>query len=312
MQAQAQSLGNAVFSDPGAAHSRPKLSYEGGFGRNGRVLSVKGLYNIVPESYSAVFSLSQVGKDREAITERIDARIDTVRRKVAENSQAELHVDMISFNPVFEYKEEKKIFSENTYQEVPKGFKIRKNLHIRYEDPDFLQELIRTCSRVEIYDLVKVDHFAPSLEQKKWELMKEVRKAARKRAEFYQQLTKDDLVIQGTDFKDDMQVIEPKESYAQYQGYERSSSLDLVPEGQKQERKKKTTRYYKPESGKDFDIVKNPEILEPSIQISYGVQLYLRVPEKEEQEDQKTRRPEKEHHYHMVTPDGRVQELNIK
>ena len=67
---------------------------------------------------------------------------------------------MISFVPVYQYETEKKVFNRKTYNEVPAGFELKKNIHIKFSDPEQLNEFISILSNYEIYDLVRVDYFS--------------------------------------------------------------------------------------------------------------------------------------------------------
>ncbi len=47
--------------------------------------------------------------------------------------EKDVFTDMLSFVPVYEIETTRKLFSK-TYQEVPAGFEIQKNIHIRFTD----------------------------------------------------------------------------------------------------------------------------------------------------------------------------------
>ena len=50
-------------------------------------------------------------------------------------------------------------FHSDTLVEIPKGFELQKNVHIRYNDPSLLDRIVTAAARQEIYDIVKVDYF---------------------------------------------------------------------------------------------------------------------------------------------------------
>src|SRR5690606_21183705 len=122
-------------------------------------------------TYVAVFNLAQVGKTTTEVNEMIDKRIEAIQNKVKGKPNVSMFVDMLTFVPVYEFEVEKKTFSRKTYNEIPVGFEVKKNIHIEYKDPNFLNELISVCSENEIYDLVRVDYFSSELENAKKELM---------------------------------------------------------------------------------------------------------------------------------------------
>ncbi|MDQ3101057.1 MAG: hypothetical protein M3R08_06695 [Bacteroidota bacterium] len=71
---------------------------------------------------------------------------------------ANVFVDMLSFVPVFQVEETRKLFSK-TNHEVPAGFEIQKNIHLRFTDPSVLDRIVTAAAKEEIYDLVKVDYY---------------------------------------------------------------------------------------------------------------------------------------------------------
>jgi hypothetical protein len=75
--------------------------------------------------------------------------------------EKDVFTDMLSFVPVYEIETTRKLFSK-TYQEVPAGFEIQKNIHIKFTDARILDQLVTAAAKEEIYDLVKVDFFVGS------------------------------------------------------------------------------------------------------------------------------------------------------
>ena len=130
--------------------------------------TVKGLYNASADSYLAIFTSTQVGETQKEANDLLKAKIDSIRQGVLKKaSSAEMFVDMISFIPLYETQAEKKIFSKTTYNEIPIGFELKKNLHFKYSDPKVLEYLVTICAENEIYDLVRVDYFIEDIDKKK-------------------------------------------------------------------------------------------------------------------------------------------------
>ena len=155
---------------------------------NDMVISVKGLANLKADTYVAVFNLAQVGKTTTEVNEMIDKRIEAIQNKVKGKPNVSMFVDMLTFVPVYEFEVEKKTFSRKTYNEIPVGFEVKKNIHIEYKDPNFLNELISVCSENEIYDLVRVDYFSSGLENAKKELMNKAKLILKEKQKNYEEL----------------------------------------------------------------------------------------------------------------------------
>ena len=242
------------------------------------VISIKGLYNVKADAYVAIFSLTQAGKTAAEVNQLIDERINTVKFACENKAGVSIFVDMISFVPVFEYDVVKKIFSKKTYNEVPKGFELQKNLHVRYKDPNFLNDLLTACSSAEIYDLVRVDYFSDSLEMVKKQMMNKAKLLIDERLKNKAKITSKDYSAYDKEMWDGYKVVFPIEMYNAYQAYS-CNSLKTSESSGAQQAPKNTTHYYKPYFDKNFDFVVNPIIFEPVIQVMYEIRVkYTPVP----------------------------------
>lgn len=264
-------------------------------------ISVKGLANIKADSYVAIFSVTQVGKTTEEVNELIDKRINPVLTEIKQKNGVEIYVDMLSFVPVYEIEVEKKLFSKKTYNEIPKGFELKKNIHIKYSDPNQLNEFISLLSNQEIYDLVRVDYFSDSLENVKKELMNKARVALQEKIKSYETLLGVSLANNEKRINDGFKVMLPVEMYKSYEAFS-SSSLNLKKSANLNTADKSTTLYYQPIIDKEFDFVINPVILEPVIQVMYEIKIVINREKKPTQNDKE---------YFIVTPNGELKLLNI-
>ena len=149
------------------------------------VVSAKGLANIKADAFVAIFSVVQVGKSAEEATSLMSQRLSPVLSALkAKNMEA--FVDMISFVPMYEYETEKKVFSKRTYNEVPMGFELKQNLHIKINEASRLNELITLLANNEIYDLVRMDYYSSQLETIKKELKDKVKSAFAEKQKLYE------------------------------------------------------------------------------------------------------------------------------
>lgn len=263
-------------------------------------ISVKGLVNIEADNYVAIFNITQLGETTKEVNELLDSRVNSVINKISSRENVETYVDMVSFVPVYEFEVDKKIFSKNTYNEIPVGFELKKNLHVRYKDPNFLNELISICTGAEIYDLVRVDYFSDQLEKTKSELMKKAKTILTEKIANYQGILGVDLNTFEKQLSDGYKVVYPVEMYKSYQAYS-SSSLNLKRSANVNQSQKSTTLYYQPIIDKEFDFVVNPTVLEPVIQVMYEIRFRVNR-EKEEKANKE---------YILVTPDGDLKTINV-
>jgi uncharacterized protein YggE len=266
------------------------------------VVSVKGLANVKADAYTAIFSTSQTGKTTKEVNELIDQRITQSLNEIRLKKGVETFVDMISFVPVYEYEVEKKVFNRKTYNEVPAGFEVKKNIHIKYSDPNQLNEFISILSNNEIYDLVRVDYFSNTLETIKKEMMNKAKLLIQEKIKNYEVLLGDTFANAEKRIADDYIVNVPVEMYKSYEAYN-SSSLNLKKAANINQVSKSATLYYQPIMGKEFDFIINPTVLEPVIQIQYEVKIAIN---REKKISSKT---DKE--FILVTPNGDLKTLNL-
>lgn len=267
------------------------------------MVSIKGMANVKADSYVAIFNVTQVGKTTQEVNLLMDERIKQALKNVAAQPSVTTFVDMISFVPVYEFETEKKIFSKNTYNEVPKGFELKKNLHISYADPNLLNEIIASLSKYEIYDLVRVDYFSNEIEAIKKDLMIKASALLEEKLQGYEALLTTDLDSLPKQITDAYRVVLPIERYKSYQAYN-SSSLNLKKAANVNQTDKSVTLYYQPIIDKEFDFVINPTVLEPVIQVMYEVKLVVK-------REASNTALKTEQSYILVTPNGDLKELKI-
>ncbi len=279
---------------------------------NDLMITVKGMANIKPDAYVAIFSVSQTGKTTEEVNQIVDNRIKQALKNIKDDASIETYVDMISFVPVYNYEVEKKIFSKKTYNEIPAGFEIKKNIHVKYTDPNTFNTIMSDFSSAEIYDLVRVDYFSEDVGAMKKQLAAKAKTIFEEKLADYESIIAVDLDGADRIVSDGYRVVLPVEMYKSYQAYS-SSSLNLKKAANVNQAAKSSTLYYQPVVDKEFDFVMNPTVLEPVIQVMYELNVRVDVErEKEKAEKQEPKIVNKtEKKYILVTPTGDVKPLDL-
>jgi hypothetical protein len=273
---------------------------------NENIITVKGLANVKAEQYVAIFSITQIGESAEEVNELMDKRITTSLAQIKLNKAVETYVDMISFVPVYQYNVEKKMFSKKTYNEVPAGFELKKNLHIKFTNPSQLNDFISILSKNEIYDLVRVDYFSSTIENIRKELMNKAKLALQEKVKNFETILGETFTTATKNISDGYRTVLPTEMYKSYEAYN-NSSLALNKMTNVNQVNKATTSYYQPILDKEFDFVINPVIHEPVIQVMYEIKLTIN---REKEKEKKTEAKEI-NNYILVTPNGEVKNLNL-
>lgn len=239
-------------------------------------ITVKGLANVAADNYVAIFSVTQAGKTTSEVNELMDSRINKALSDLKMKQGIEPFVDMISFVPVYEFEVSKKLFSKKTYNEIPKGFELKKNIHIKYKDANLLNEIIAALANSEIYDLVRVDYFSDKMDATKLEMSNKAKLLLQEKIKNYKQILSTKIDSNEQKLVDGFRIVYPVEMYKSYQAYS-NSNLNLKTSGNVNQVEKSTTLYYQPIVNKEFDFVMNPTILEPVIQIMYELKLEINL-----------------------------------
>lgn len=267
-------------------------------------IDVRAMHNVQATNYTAVFNLSQIGETAEEANALIRERINGVKQKLnlLGINDENIVSDVISFVPVYDVEIEKKIFNTK-YVEVPKGFELQQNLHIAFTKPNQFEAILGACASNSIYNLVKVDYFIPNIAEIYKGLQSELLTLIKDKKEYYKALGFDTDLYKAT-VADDKFCYFPKDFYQSYQAYNSVSFEAIKKSKGVVKAKKQTSYYYQPLTFETFDIVKNPNILEPVIQIGMQIKLnYSPIP-KEKQEPLQS--PETKHKYFIISPNGTI------
>ncbi len=271
-------------------------------------IDVKALMNVEADSYVAIFSLIQMGETISNVDTLMNERIQSIEaglQKLQIRGKS-FHIDMVSLVPMYAYEMEKRIFSKRTYIEEPKGFELKKNLHIRYKNPKGLSDIISICAQNEVYDLVKVDYVVKDVEAALDTLQQKAVALVKKKERVHRELGLD-LTSKERIIAESNGVFYPTERYNQYTAFS-SSSLDKVKKNVVvTDIQKSTTQYYQPIGYKGYDIVVHPEIVEPVVQYTYNLKVKYFL--KKEEELKKAQEVKKE--VYFLNSNGTLQKLNL-
>lgn len=280
LTARPQAMGNLMYESNSRiffqqAEQPVKASLQG----NVLVLEVNAMMNMKADSYLAIFHVTQLGQTAEEADSLMSARVDAVMRRVKEHGVKadDFFTDMLSFVPVYELEATRKLFSR-TYQEIPAGFEIQKNIHIRFRDARILDKLVTACAKEEIYDLVKVDFFVKDQSACYDTLRMFANRLLQQKLENFGKL--------GLKVGESHRIAAekngayfPLDRYTTYKSRVQSS-LNSRRKGQvvNDVRQPNTLFYNKVPYGQ-FDIVLHAEITEPPVQYTYNITLHCQLPE---------------------------------
>ena len=96
--------GNFNYQNPNAYHNRDVPTIQTSYSNdNEMVITIKGIYNEKASCQKAVFSVLQVGKTAEEVTDLMDERLEAVMQQLKIfNPEIDVITDMISFVPMYD------------------------------------------------------------------------------------------------------------------------------------------------------------------------------------------------------------------
>jgi uncharacterized protein YggE len=301
----AQASGNLNYNQAAALQNTARAEI-----RNEEIaLSVTGLLNARADTFVAFFHVMQVGETAASTDSLMMARINKFKEtlnKVMPGGTISLSTDMISFVPKYDINVINRLFSK-TYNEVPDGFELQKNVIVRYHKASDMDAIITAAASAEIYDLVKVDYFLKDVKKQYDELRAQCLALLKTRIKSYEAVGIRLDTLRKT-FADDFGTVLPQTRYGNYQavarpslkavkksesGFSKFHSADLSP-----------SKYYQAEPYTEYDVVINPVVDEPMVQLSYQISMKFSLPPVEP--------ADKKNELIFITPNGQLQKLDVR
>ena len=240
-------------------------------------LSVNALMNVKASSYVVLVGVSQAAATIDSCQQMINDRISSFISQLMKSGikKEDIFVDFVSQVPVFEIAVEKKMFSKK-YNEIPSGFELKKNIHIAYKKNETLDDIVTLAAKSEIYDIIKVDYVVANMQAVYDSLRDASVKLLNQKTEDYKKL--------GVKFNpkfqvmgEDVQSVYPIERYRSYTAYNNSSLQALKKSGVSSAsisyQPKQATLYYDKLPYNNYDIVINPNVIEPVAQFTYNLKV---------------------------------------
>jgi len=274
--ANAQDMGNATYNN--RRNNAASSYYNRATIINDSVMQIEVsvLMNIKAEKYVMIFALSQNASSIDECTQLINQRIYTFVDSLIGLgiSRKDVYVDQISQVPRYEYEVEKKLFSK-TYNEVPSGFEVKKNIHIPVADSKICSEVLIRAAKFEIYDYVKTDYIVENFEPIYDSLRHAAIRIMNKKVMDFEKLGFKPNKLKYHIISDEITSYTPTEKYNSYTAFSSTTtSLDRRSSaGKLTYAPKNVTYYYDREAYSIFDLVINPVVVEPAVQFVYFLRM---------------------------------------
>lgn len=293
--------GNATIYNPTVQHQINKTLIPS----TTILIDVKALQNVQATTYTAIFNVSQIGETAEHTDALMASRINNIKIKLKNIGilEKDIAIDVISFVPNYEIEVQKKLFSK-TFTEVPNGFELQQNIHIRFNKTNQFEAILSACAESEIYNLVKVDYYIENITEVYKNLQTQLLNLIEDKKSYYKSLGFD-LATHNVAVADDKYCYFPKDFYQSYQAFN-SVSFEAINKNKGVTTvKKQTSYYYQPLGYESYDVVINPSILEPVVQIGMNIRLQF-TPKPKTEKPEPIVKMETQHKYFIVSPNGTI------
>ncbi len=286
--------------------------------------TINALSNQPADAFVAIFSIFQtvqnerVGTAGEAIStlnQTMNDRLEAVKTRLRALGikDEDLYVDLVNFLPTYAFSAEKKLFSKKTLTEVPTGFNLQKNLHVRYRKAGLLDGIMTACAEEEIYDIIKVDYMVRQPQKIYAEL--------REMTFGYVQELKRLYTANGINLDSAKQhvgesawVVNPSDRYESYSAHaSQQLSADEQSTAIVTQIEKPTLRFYEAIPANDYDMVINPDLLEPAAQFSYSLKVRFTIqPPKPPVKPEVITKTEVKKQFYYLAADGKMVPLVLE
>ena len=270
----AQIGGNQVYANSHSSNnSYNYLSTKNGGGTVSSIQSTDHLLTItssvllhqVADRYLLTVGLNQEAETVLACNTAINKRITEVLnglKKLGIKTE-DTYVDFVTQTKVYDYE-----VGQSEARQLERGFEIKKNINIHFEDILLMDQIVEICASEEIYDIINIEYLIDDINSVYERLFEEAMAVAEARKKTFEKYGSRSLSSKYRVVSDNFRSVFPKTQYKQYEAKE-SSDLNIYQSNNRyanyvrKEARKNRTFYYEGLSTGNFDKVigmRNPQI----------------------------------------------------
>jgi uncharacterized protein YggE len=235
------------------------------------VITARVLLNKKADYYLVTVGVKETAKTVLECNQQINNRISSLLSDLEQIGigSAEVYTDFITQTKVYDHT-----IDQNKITEFLDGFEIRKNLIIKVESLDLMDQLIELSAKQEVYDVVKVEYFNDDIEQIYDQLFDEVMKVVKKKKDRFAKYSSVKVSNRYRLINDNFTTFHPKDSYRQYKEAFETSTVNTHYSKNyiKKEVRKDRTFYYDGVQNQ-LGLDKVVDTISPVIGIQYTLEL---------------------------------------
>lgn len=242
-------------------------------------IQAKILMNVQPDEFIATIAVQQEALTVKECNQKINVRIENFKKSLSALGikSEDLYVDMVAQAKVYDYTVEGK-----TAAQIDKGFEIKKNVIIKFTDPNLMDEIMVAASEEEIYDIVKVDYIVLDQQKIYDQMIAEIDKLVEKKKATAHSLSEMTLLPDSKLATQNFFAIYPDESYKSYSAFETGDAnyyhgYNSSDTYWKKEQRKSKTFYFDKQNYSGYDKIINPSMVKIPVQFVLDVHIQYKL-----------------------------------
>jgi len=234
------------------------------------IIQANVLINVIADSYVATFGVSESSVNFKNTNTKIDKRIQDFIAALTKMgfTKTDFYVDMTTQTQISDYK-----INGNYAEQYIIGFEQKKNVVVKFNDINDLDNMIVTASDFGIYDLAKVDYIVTDISKIYTQLFQTTMGVINNKKELYVSATKVKLSNSSGIYGESFYSFSPSQLYKSYTPNITASYYAEGAYAKRKDLKKNTTYYYDKINYSGFDKVINPIVTEPAVEFVLMLQI---------------------------------------
>lgn len=237
-------------------------------------LNARILLNKEADTYLLTVGVNQEAKTAIDCNKMINARIKSLKAALLPLGikKDDIYVDFISQTKIYDYE-----IGDKQAEQHAVGYEIKKNINIRMDDIDLIDQLVERSAEQEIFDIIKVEYIDNNIQATYNQMYKEAIVFIKSRKKLFLETSSVELTDASRVLGDNFYAVYPKSQYKRYEAFETSNinvyrahySDDYISK----ETRKQATYYYEGVPTSGFDKIINAS--SPRIGIQYVLNLSM-------------------------------------
>ncbi len=271
----AQQSGNAVYGqNSGQVSGKSETINKLYLSDSSFIVQACVAMNVIADTYIAVFAVAEESPTLVECNANIEKRIQSFIPEITKLgiSKSDIYIDMTTQNKIYDYK-----IKDELAEQYLKGFELKKNVIVKFNDISNLEKMLISASGHGIYDLVKVDYLVSDVSLIYKKMFQSAMEIVNSKKEMYVMATNSILDPVSQIYAEEFNSFSPPQLYKSYKAYESSTTYEDYDLYRKTDLRKSSCYYYDRINYSGFDKIINPVVTEPAVEYALTLQIRFMI-----------------------------------